>query len=53
MEFIDPMKYMRELKKKTKFYKKLFSKVNLPAEFIREKYNLNCESHIYKIKTMT
>ena len=28
-------------------------KVNLLAEFHREKYNLNYKSHIYKIKAMT
>ena len=28
-------------------------KVNLLAEFNREKYNLNYKSHIYKIETMT
>ena len=28
-------------------------KINLLVEFNREKYNLNCKSHIYKSKTMT
>ena len=28
-------------------------KVNLLAEFKKEKYNLNYKSHIHKIKTMT
>ena len=36
-----------------KLYIKLSMKINLLVEFNREKYNLNCKSHIYKSKTMT
>ena len=42
-----------ESKTRTKFCKKLFMKAYLLAEFNREKYDLNCKCHTYKIKTVT